>query len=70
MSEEKGEEKTEAEEEGGDLWRKVVEIMQTAFREGKLAEESTWQTVVLLPKGKRGMKGWYRAAFNRSPPSA
>ena len=27
MSEEKGEEKLEAEEEGGDLWGKVVEIM-------------------------------------------
>ena len=41
MAEEKGEEKTEAEEEGRELWRKVVEITQTAFREGKLAEEAT-----------------------------
>ena len=30
--------------------------MQTAFREGNLAEESTWQAVVLIPK----MKGDYR----------
>ena len=41
MAEEKGEEKTEAEEEGRDLWVKVVEITQTAFREGDLSEEST-----------------------------
>ena len=48
MAEEKGEEKTEAEEEGGELWVKVSEITQTAFQEGKLAEEATWQTVVLM----------------------
>ena len=53
MAEEKGEEKTEAEEEGGDLWGKVVEITQTVFWEGKLAEEATWKTVVLIPKGKK-----------------
>ena len=53
MVEEKREEKTEAKEEGGDLWVKVVEITYTAFREGKLAEESAWQTVVLIPKGKK-----------------
>ena len=53
LAEEKGEEKTEAEKESGELWGKVVEINQTAFREGKLAEEATWQTVVLIPKGKR-----------------
>ena len=41
MAEEKGEEKTEAEEEGGELWGKVVEITQTAFWEGNLAEEAT-----------------------------
>ena len=57
MSEEKGENKTEAEEEGGELWGKVVEITQTAFWDGKLAEEATWQTVVLIPKGKREFRG-------------
>ena len=31
---------------------KVVEMTQTAFRDGKLAEEAAWQTVVLIPKGK------------------
>ena len=53
MAEEKGEETMEAGEEGGDLWGEVVEIMQTAFREGDLAEEATWQTVVLMLKGKK-----------------
>ena len=53
LAEKKGEEKTEPEEEGGELWGNVVEINQTAFREGKLAEEAMWQTVVLIPKGKR-----------------
>ena len=57
LAEEKGEEKTEAEEEGGDLWGKVVEITQTAFQEGKLAEEATWHTVVLIPKGKKEYRG-------------
>ena len=56
-AEEKGEEKTEAEEEGGELWLKVVEITQTAFREGNLAEEATWQTVVLISKGKGEFRG-------------
>ena len=31
---------------------KVVDLTQTAFRDGTLAEEATWQTVVLIPKGK------------------
>ena len=57
MAEEKGEEKTEAEEEGGDLWGKVVEITQMVFWEEKLAEEATWQTVVLIPKGKNKYRG-------------
>ena len=38
LAEENGEDKTEAEEEGGELWGKVVEINQTAFWEGMLAE--------------------------------
>ena len=52
MVEEKGKAKTATEEEGEDLWGKVVELTQTAFRDGNLAEEATWQTVVLIPKGK------------------
>ena len=31
--------------------------MQTAFREGDLAEESTWQAVVLIPKGGKYYRG-------------
>ena len=27
--------------------------MQTAFRDGEMAEEVTWQVVVLIPKGKK-----------------
>ena len=32
-------------------WRKVVELIHTAFRDGRLAEEATWQALVLIPKG-------------------
>ena len=32
-------------------------MTQTAFREGKLAEEATWQTVVMIPKGKGEFRG-------------
>ena len=42
--------------EAGGLWEKVVELTQTAFRDGDLAEEVTWQAVVLIPKG-RGTTG-------------
>ena len=44
--------KTATEEEGEDLWGKVVELTQTEFRDGNLTEEAIWQTVVLIPKGK------------------
>ena len=40
--EEKGEENTEAEEGGGDLWGELVELTQTAFREGEMSEEAMW----------------------------
>ena len=43
-----GERRTEAEEN----WERVVELVQTAFRDRDLAEEATWQAVVLIPKGK------------------
>ena len=32
-------------------------MTQTAFRDGKLSEEATWQTVVLIPKGKGEFRG-------------
>ena len=35
----------------------MVKMIQTAFREGNLAEEATWQTVVLIPKGKGEFRG-------------
>ena len=37
--------------EGADNWTRFVDLLQTAFREGELAEEATWQAVVLIPKG-------------------
>ena len=39
------------------MWGKVVEMTQTAFRDGKLAEEEAGQTVVLIPKGKGEFRG-------------
>ena len=42
LAEEKGEEKTEAEEEGRYLWGKLVDLTQTEFREEEIAEEATW----------------------------
>ena len=34
-------------------WEIVVDLVHTAFREGRLVEEATWQTVVLITKGKK-----------------
>ena len=34
-----------------------MELIQTAFRDGDLAEEATWQAVVLIPKGKGDYRG-------------
>ena len=36
---------------------KVVAIVQAEFRDGTLAEECTWQTVVFIPKGKGDFRG-------------
>ena len=33
-------------------WERVVDLVHTAFGEGRLAEEKTWQAVVMIPKGK------------------
>ena len=38
-------------------WGRVVELIQTAFQDGELAEETTWQAVVLIPKGKGDYRG-------------
>ena len=34
-----------------------MELVQTDFRVGDLAEEETWQAVVLIPKGKKDYRG-------------
>ena len=34
-----------------------MELTQTAFWDGNLAEEATWKTVVLIPKGKGEFRG-------------
>ena len=33
-------------------WEMVVYLIQTDLREEKLAEESTWQTVIMIPRKK------------------
>ena len=35
----------------------MLEIVQTAFVEGQLAEEATWHAVVLIPKEKKDYHG-------------
>ena len=45
---EHGERRTEDEEN----WARVLELVQTAFRDGDLEEEATWQAVILTLKGK------------------
>ena len=32
-------------------WKKVLDLVLAAFQEGRLAEEATWQEVVLISKG-------------------
>ena len=50
-----GESERRTEAEGH--WERVVELIQTAFRDGELAEEATWQAVVLILKGKGDYRG-------------
>ena len=40
-------------QEGAENWVRVVELVQTAFRDEDLEEEATWQAVVLIPKGNK-----------------
>ena len=49
--------KSSTEPTEADNWAMVVELIQTTFREGKLVEETTWQAVVLIPKGKQYYRG-------------
>ena len=50
-----GERELRTEAEGH--WETVVELVQTTFWDGDLAEEATWQAVVLIPKGKGDYRG-------------
>ena len=34
-----------------------MDLVQTAFQEGEMAEEATWQTMVLIPKGRKEYRG-------------
>ena len=38
-------------------WEKVVRLIQLEFVERELPEEITWETMVLLLKGKGGYRG-------------
>ena len=49
--------KTLTESTEADNWEMVVDLIQTSFREGKLAEEATWQAGVLIPKVKKDYQG-------------
>ena len=42
---------------GAENWTRFVDLVQTAFREGDLAKEATWQAVVLIPKRKKDYWG-------------
>ena len=43
--------------EGAENWTRIVDLIQTAFRDRDLAKEATWQEVVLIPKGKKDYRG-------------
>ena len=38
-------------------WERVVDLVQTSFREEILAEEAMWQAVVLIPKERKYYRG-------------
>ena len=38
-------------------WGRVVDLVQTALREGQLAQKAMWQAVVLITKGKKYYRG-------------
>ena len=49
---------SEAQKEAeSDNWARVVDLFQSAFREGKLEDEAMWQAVVLITKGKKDYRG-------------
>ena len=38
-------------------WEKVMTLVRADFREGRLAEEASWQAVVLISKGREYYRG-------------
>ena len=44
-------------QEGAENWTRFMDLVQTSFGEGELAEEATWQAVVLITKGKKDHRG-------------
>ena len=52
---EEGEGKTDDKEVEGVTtepnWERLVDLIQISFREGRLTEEATWQSMFLIPKG-------------------
>ena len=48
---------SETEPTEAENWTMVMGLVQSEFREGKLAEEAMWQAVVLIPKGKTDYQG-------------
>ena len=40
-----------------DNWTRAVDLVQLAFREGKIVEEAIWQAVVLIPNRNKDYRG-------------
>ena len=38
-------------------WDKVLDIIQSDFREGRITVDYSWKTVVFIPKGNRNFRG-------------
>ena len=41
-----------------DNWEMIVDLVQSAFREGNLVEEAMWRAMFLIPKGKKDYRGF------------
>ena len=54
---EKGEVSAVQKETETDNWTSVMDLIPSMFWDWNLAEESTWQAVVLVPKGKKEYRG-------------
>ena len=47
----------ESTQERAENWTRFVDLVQTGFKDGDLAEEANWQVLVLIPKGKKDYRG-------------